>query len=207
MLRVDGQRLLADLESLGRIGATPDGGVSRLAFSEEDLEGRRWFERRVEEAGLVLRSDGAGNLSAVLPVDDPGARTLLLGSHLDTVPNGGRYDGALGVLAALEVLRTVKERRLALPVHLEAISFTDEEGSLLGEFGSLALAGKLDEEALARARGGSAALEEGMARLGIDLESARAARRPPKELLAYLELHIEQGTRLESAGLDIGAVT
>lgn len=207
MLRVDGDRLLADLESLGGIGATAAGGVTRRAFSDEDLEGRRWFRRRVEEDGFALRQDGAGNLSAVLPSQDPGARTLLLGSHLDTVPEGGRYDGALGVLAALEVLRRVKEQELALPVHLEAISFTDEEGSLLGEFGSLALAGRLDEETLTLARGGKGALKKGMDRLGIDLASIRSARRDPEDLAGYLELHIEQGTRLEEAGAEVGVVT
>lgn len=207
MLRIDGDRLLADLEDLGRIGATAQGGVTRRAFSETDLKGRRWFRERIREAGLEARQDGAGNLSAVLPCRDPAARTLLLGSHLDTVPDGGRYDGALGVLAALEALRRVRERGLALAVHLEAISFTDEEGSLLGEFGSLAVAGRLDEAALERARGGAEALCAGMSRLGIDLESARSARRSPRELAGYLELHIEQGTRLEEGGIDIGAVT
>ena len=207
MLRIDSDRLLADLEDLGRIGATAEGGVTRRAFSEADVAGRKWFEGRVKAAGLELREDGAGNLSAVLRSRDPGARILLLGSHLDTVPNGGRYDGALGVLAALEALRRVQEQELALPVHLEAISFTDEEGSLLGEFGSLAVAGRLDEEALGRARGGAEALSSGMARLGISLETARCARRTPRDLAGYLELHIEQGTRLEEAGLDIGAVT
>ncbi|MCP4165679.1 MAG: hypothetical protein GY759_07270 [Chloroflexi bacterium] len=122
--KINEPRLLADLDMLSAIGRTGDGGVSRLAMSEADVAGREWFRQRVREAGLIFRKDGAGNLSAMLPSTRLGARTLLTGSHLDTVPNGGRFDGALGVLAALEVLRTIQEAKLALPIHLEAISFT-----------------------------------------------------------------------------------
>jgi len=207
MLEVNGDRLLRDLRDLARLGATEEGGVSRPAFSPVDVEGRQWFRRRVEASGLELRGDGAGNLSAVLACDDPAAPTLLAGSHLDTVPDGGRFDGSLGVLAALEALRVLKEREIALSVHLEAISFTDEEGTLLGEIGSKALAGCLEVEDLESARGGATALAEGMARLGITPETALATARPAGSLAGYVELHIEQGTRLEEAGLQIGAVT
>ena len=207
MLTINASRLLKDIDDLARIGATPDGGVTRCAFSAADVAGRAWFADRVRQAQLTLRLDGAGNLSAVLPAADPAAPTLLLGSHLDTVPNGGRFDGALGVLAALEVLRSVQEAALALPVHLEAISFTDEEGSVLGLFGSQALSGQLTAAHLDHPRGGAAPLAEGMARLGITPESALAARRDPATLRGFLELHVEQGTRLEKAGLDIGIVS
>lgn len=206
MMRINIDRLMADLDSLGRIGSTGDGGVTRLAFSVEDVAGRRWFCDRVREAGLELRQDGAGNLSAVLSSDDPGAPTLLAGSHLDTVPHGGRFDGSLGVLAALEALRTLKERGVRLPVHLEAISFSDEEGTLLGELGSLALAGTLTEQTLGQARGGKGALEEGLGRLGLSCETVLAASRPAKSIAAYVELHIEQGCRLEQESLDLGVV-
>jgi N-carbamoyl-L-amino-acid hydrolase len=207
MLEVNGSRLLEDLEVLGRIGRTPDGGVSRPAMSPADVEGREWFRGRVEAAGLDFRQDGAGNLSAVLAADDPTAPTLLTGSHLDTVPNGGRYDGALGVMAGLEVLRTVREAGLRLPVHLEAISFTDEEGELQDQLGSQALAGLLTLKDLGQPRGGREKLEAGMRRLGITPQGVLAARRDPQGLIAFVELHIEQGARLETAGLDIGVVT
>jgi beta-ureidopropionase / N-carbamoyl-L-amino-acid hydrolase len=132
ILKINEQRLLDDLDALARIGATSDGGLSRLAMSSADVEGRSWFRQRVQESGLIFRADGAGNISAVLPsasqVDAP---TLLMGSHLDTVHNGGRFDDALGVLAGLEVLRTCRDAGLVLPFHLEAISFTDEEGHIL----------------------------------------------------------------------------
>ncbi len=206
MMRVNIDRLMADLDSLGRIGSTGDGGVTRLAFSPEDAAGREWFCDQVRDAGLELRQDGAGNLSGVLLSDDPRAPTVLAGSHLDTVPHGGRFDGSLGVLAALEALRTLKEREFRLPVHLEAISFSDEEGTLLGELGSLALAGTLTEQTLSQARGGKEGLEEGLARLGLSCETVLTARRPAKSIAAYVELHIEQGCRLEQGGLDLGVV-
>jgi N-carbamoyl-L-amino-acid hydrolase len=123
------------------------------------------------------------------------------------VPDGGRFDGALGVMAALEVLRTVKDAGLKLPVHLEAIDFTDEEGTLVGLLGSAALAGQLKPEILESPRGGRTTLVEGMKRAGLSDESTLSARRPQDSLAGYLELHIEQGKRLERLGLQIGIVS
>jgi N-carbamoyl-L-amino-acid hydrolase len=151
--------------------------------------------------------DAAGNHSAVLPTAGEGARTLLLGSHLDTVPDGGRYDGALGVLAALECLRAVKDTGLELPVSLEAIDFTDEEGALVGLLGSWALAGTLTPEALTSPRGGRPNLLAGLRRAGLTEPGLFEARRDPAGLAGYLELHIEQGPVLERARVDIGVVT
>ncbi len=206
-MRVDGPRLLADLAELGAIGATADGGVSRLALSEADRQGREWFRRRAREAGFAVHQDGAGNLSARLPADDPAAPTLLVGSHLDTVANGGRFDGALGVVAALEVLRTLAEREVRLAFAVEAISFTDEEGTILPLLGSRALAGRLVDADFDGCRGGREVLAAGLAGLGSSLAAALTARREARSLRAYVELHIEQGTRLEEAGLTVGVVT
>lgn len=207
MLTINTQRLLDDLHALSQIGRTPEGGVSRPALSEADLEARAWFRQRAEAARLAFRQDGAANVSAVLPAEDPAARTLLAGSHLDSVPDGGRYDGALGTLCALEALRAIKEAGLRLPLHLEAIAFTDEEGTLVGLLGSRALAGLLTADDLARPRGGQEALAAGMRRAGITPESILAARRPPESLAAFVEVHIEQGTRLEAQQAAIGVVT
>jgi N-carbamoyl-L-amino-acid hydrolase len=204
MLHINADRLLADLKSLAVIGQTPDGGVSRSAMSPADVEGRAWFRQRVEQDGLLFRQDGAGNLSAVLPAA-PDAPTILLGSHLDTVPNGGKFDGALGVLSALEVLRTVRDAGLYLPVNLEAISFTDEEGSIVALLGSRAVSGLLTAADLQLPRGGSETLRAGMERLQITPESALAARRD--NIRAYCEIHIEQGARLEEQRIDLGVVT
>ena len=134
-------------------------------------------------------------------------KTLLLGSHLDSVPNGGRFDGALGVMAAFEVLRTIKDAGLKLKVNLEAIDFTDEEGTLVGLLGSAALAGRLHPDVLQNPRGGREALLEGIKRAGLSDESMLSASRPKESLAGYLELHIEQGKRLEHTGIDIGIVS
>ena len=207
-LRVNAERLWQDFQALSRIGVTADGlGVHRPALSPAHLDARRWFAGRVRQAGLALRIDSAGNHSGFLKCGPPGAPTLLLGSHLDSVPNGGRYDGALGVLAALEALRVVREAGLTLPYHLEAIDFTDEEGTLVGLLGSAALAGTLRPEELITPRGGRASLEEGFARAGLTEDELSLAQRAPSTLAGYLELHIEQGPRLLNAGVPIGVVT
>ncbi len=207
MLTINGPRLLDDLHALGRIGATGAGGVSRPALSAADMAARAWFERRIAEAGLEYRQDGAGNQSAMLPAADPGAQTLLFGSHLDTVPDGGRYDGALGTLAALEALRTIQEAGRDFPVHLEVISFTDEEGANISLLGSRALAGGLTPDDLASPHNGAEAFAANLARAGLTPAGILSARRPPDSLLAFVETHIEQGTRLERSGTDIGVVT
>lgn len=207
MLKINDHRLHQDIEALSQIGKTPEGGVSRLAMSEADVEGREWFRQQVIKEGFEFKQDGAGNISAVLRSKNPDAKTLLIGSHLDSVPNGGNYDGPLGVLTALEILRTVRDAGLDLPVNLEAISFTDEEGTILGLFGSKAAAGLLTREQLQQTRSGVEVLEQGMARLGINIDSVLDSKRNADKLIAYLELHIEQGARLERSGYNIGVVT
>lgn len=197
MLTVNASRLLADLNALAEIGQTADGGVTRRALSPADQAGRAWFRDRVTAAGLQFREDGAGNLSALLGTSGP---VIMAGSHLDTVPNGGRYDGALGVLCALEVLRTLHEANITLPTRLEAIAFTDEEGAIMSMLGSRALTGSLTHDDLA-------ILQHKLEGTGLTQESIVSAARDPGEYLAFIEVHIEQGTRLEQAGIDIGGVT
>ena len=206
-LRVNSDRMLDAFNQLAAIGATADSGVDRPTFSESHLAARKWFRDHIEASGLEFRTDGAGNHSACLPCDDPNAPTLILGSHLDSVPNGGRFDGALGVMAALEALKTVRENGIKLKVQLEAMDFTDEEGTLVGLLGSAALAGHLSKENLEKPRGGRERLMEGMKRAGLSDESMLSAARKKESLAGYLELHIEQGKRLERAGTNIGIVT
>ncbi len=206
-LRINERRLQGDFDELSLKGATADGGVNRPALSPAHLEARDWFRRKATQAGLEFHQDGAGNHSAILRCGVPDAPALLLGSHLDSVPNGGRFDGALGVLAALEALRCVQEAGLRLPVDLEAIDFTDEEGTLASFLGSFALAGRLTLDELMAPRGGRQAFEAGLERAGLSRESILAARRDPRSLAGYLELHIEQGKRLEQAGRPIGIVS
>ncbi len=205
-LRINPHRLQTDFEALAQIGATPDGGVDRPALGEAHLQARAWYLERAAEAGLKVQVDAAGNHSAVLRSSSAEAPTLLLGSHLDSVLQGGRYDGPLGVLAALEVLRTIQESRLALPIHLEAIDFTDEEGTLFGLLGSSALAGHLSSQELAAPRGGREALLAGLARAGLNESDLKLAARPAQTLAGYLELHIEQGPRLARQAIPIAIV-
>jgi beta-ureidopropionase / N-carbamoyl-L-amino-acid hydrolase len=206
-LRVSSERLKADFEALSRFGATPQGGVDRPALGEAHLAARAWLRQRIQSDGLELRLDQAGNHLAFLGCGPQSAPTLLLGSHLDSVPDGGRFDGALGVLAALEVLRSVRDTGQSLPVNLEAIDFTDEEGTLVGLLGSYALAGLLKVEDLLSPRGGRQHLLTGLERAGLSEGGLLEARREPSSLAGYLELHIEQGRRLVQAGVQIGVVT
>jgi hydantoinase/carbamoylase family amidase len=206
-LRVNADRMSASFNQLALIGATADGGVHRPTFSEAHLATRKWFREEIERSVLEFRTDGAGNHSALVTFEPSNLPTLLFGSHLDSVPNGGRFDGALGVIAALEVLKTVKENGIKLNVNLEAIDFTDEEGTLVGLLGSAALAGHLKPEMLQNPRGGRSNLVEGMQRAGLSNESMLSAARPKESLAGYLELHIEQGKRLERAGINIGIVS
>jgi len=197
-----------DFEALARIGSTPEGGISRPTFSDAHFAARKWFLACAEAGGLDTVVDAAGNHSAVLHSRRPrDARVLLLGSHLDSVPGGGCYDGALGVVAALHVLLAFKQAGTELPFALEAIDFTDEEGTLVGLLGSEALAGTLRAESLQSPRGGRDALTAGLQRAGLREEQLLDARRDPRSLAGYLELHIEQGSHLERDGVQIGVVT
>ena len=207
MLTINAQRLLDDLDALGKIGATSNGGVSRPAMSEADVQARQWFRQRCEDANLRVQQDGAGNLSATLACNEPNAQTMMIGSHLDSVPNGGRFDGALGVITALEVARTVQESAIKLPFHLEVMSFNDEEGTHIGLLGSRALTGDLTESDLKQTRSSIEAFHDGMQRLGISNESIVAAQRDLDSICAFVEIHIEQGTRLEDSDVPIGVVT
>ncbi len=206
-MRINPDRMLDTFTQLALIGATGDGGVSRVTFSESHLAARKWFREQIESSDLEFHMDGAGNHSAILICADSNAQILLLGSHLDSVPNGGRFDGALGVMAALEVLRTVKENGSRLKVNLEAIDFTDEEGTLVGLLGSAAIAGHLSPQVLKNPRGGRENLLAGMSRAELSNESMLSAARPKGSLAGYLELHIEQGKRLERNGINIGIVS
>lgn len=207
-LRINADRLRKDFEELAGIGATLGGGVSRLALSNEDLEARAWFANRLDEAGLIVRDDDAGNLSGVLMCGPDDARVLILGSHLDTVPNAGLYDGSIGVLAALECVRTIKECGIHLPLHLEVINFTDEEGCWHSLFGSKALTGMLKPAALAVSEDGDiGAFRAALFRAGIRPADVHKAARDMNKIAGYLELHIEQGCKLDKQGLPVGIVS
>jgi len=204
-IRIDIDRLKGDLEELGRIGRDEYGGVSRPSFSPADLEARAWLRKKIEEAGLCYRQDGAGNQFGRI---ECAGRTVMAGSHIDTVPNGGMFDGAVGVLAALEAARRILEEKIPLKKALEIASFTDEEGNLVGDFlGSRAFMGLLDENEVRNGRTSfGMPFRDVLKRTEFTADGILAAHKDRPALEAYLELHIEQGPVLEEEGIPIGVV-
>jgi beta-ureidopropionase / N-carbamoyl-L-amino-acid hydrolase len=205
-LHIDSKRLRDDIETLAQIGRHEDQGIYRMAFNSADMEGRSWFKQRVEDCGLAFFQDGAANLYARLNWD-PDVPSVIAGSHLDTVPNAGHLDGALGVVCALEALRVLKENNIALQRPLEAASFSDEEGRFGGMFGSQSVAGRVTPEYLHNACDlAGISLSAAMTEWGLDAREALHAQRRPGSIHAYVELHIEQGPVLDHKGLSIGVV-
>ena len=207
---IDREKLLADLEDLARIGATPDGGVTRLVCTPEYAAAQDWLRARLAEIGLTVTSDGAGNVFGHYRPAGPSASdpAVYLGSHLDTVPNGGHYDGALGVVAALAAARAViASGGAARP--FTVVSWADEEGARFGAglFGSRAATGEVTAEELTASRDANGiSRAEAMRRSGLDPLAALRARLPAGAVRHYLELHIEQGANLAEAGIEIGIV-
>lgn len=206
-MSIDQQRLARDITELGEIGLGHDGSVSRLAFTPADLEGRRFFERRAREAGLRVYHDHAGNIFARLEAGHQGTSSpvIMAGSHIDTVPAGGRFDGVLGVFAALECARVLQENSVQLRFPLEVCVFAAEEACHLGgTFGSRAVSGHLNLDDLPD----DFLLNADRLRedFHLDLEKIGTARRHPGEIKAYLELHVEQGSVLETLSRPIGIV-
>lgn len=204
METVNIDRLMQDIEALSQIGRQASGGISRLAFSPADRKARSWLAQKITDAGLALHMDAAGNIFGRLSGQGP---AVISGSHLDTIPNGGKLDGALGVLTALECCRVIKEKQLQIQSPLEVVAFSDEEDYYLGFLGSSAFTGQLDMQAAQRAcNPDGQPLAKAMAQCGLDIEKAAEARRNPEEIKAFIELHIEQGPILEAADASVGVV-
>ena len=203
---IDAARLWDALMEMARIGATPKGGVRRLALSAVDRQGRDRFRAWCEAAGLRVRVDAIGNMFARREGADPTRPPVLFGSHLDSQPSGGKFDGALGVLAGLEVMRSLNDLGLVTEAPLELVNWTDEEGSRFGRslLGSGVWAGVFGLDA-ARALADLDGVTVGAALDGIGYAGAAPAQRFAAD--AYFELHIEQGPILEAEGKAIGIVT
>ena len=204
-IRINLVRLKRDLEELGRIGRDEHGGISRPSFSAADLEARAWLQKKMTGAGLCYRVDGAGNQFGRIECS---GKTIMAGSHIDTVPNGGMFDGAVGVLAALEAAQRILEEKVPLSKALEIASFTDEEGNLVGDFlGSRAFLGLVDESAVRTGRTSfGVSFGDVLKMAGFTADGILAARKDRPALEAYLELHIEQGPVLEDEDIPIGIV-
>src|SRR5439155_148336 len=196
---IDRKRLERSIDDLGRIGETPRGGLTRLALTDEDKRGRDWMVARMREAGLRVTMDQMGNIFGERPGAEP-LPPVLIGSHVDSVPTGGKYDGQLGVLCGLETIRTLNDHRIRTRHPVALVIFTNEEGARFqpAMIASGVMAGKiaLEDAYNARDKDGIRSVDE-PERIGY-LGSEPCVPRP---LRAYLELHIEQAPLLEEAGL------
>lgn len=202
-LRIDTSRLIERLERLAEFGATPEGGVNRVAFSDQDIASREYLKSLMQQAGLDVRIDEAGNMIGRREGRDPSLPAVVCGSHSDTVPHGGRYDGALGVIAAIECAQVFEDHGLRTLHPLEVVVFVDEEGGLIG---SRALAGEISEDALEIISHSGKSIREGIKALGGYPDRISEARRTGEGIKAFVEIHIEQGGLLEQTGTDIGIV-
>lgn len=201
--RSSAQRLEQRLQALGRFGANPAGGVSRVAFSESDLAGRAYVMSLMREAGLEVRLDAAGNIIGRRAGTDPALPVIMTGSHIDSVPQGGNYDGDVGVIGAIEVAELLREHGIATRHPFEFVVFTDEEGGVVG---SQAMAGRVGPGTLDVVSHSGLTVRDGIRTVGGDPARIAEARRAPGTLAAFVELHIEQGAVLDEAGIDIGVV-
>ncbi|ROO60624.1 N-carbamoyl-L-amino-acid hydrolase [Micromonospora sp. Llam0] len=205
---IDPGRLLRRLRHLSRIGRQAGGGISRPGFSQAAIDAANYIASESRDDGLVARTDAGGNLLIGRPGPRRCARALLVGSHLDTVVNGGWLDGAYGVVAALEAVGVVASHRLDLGVDPIAVAFANEEGALFPQafWGSQVLAGTLDAGTVPLTDYHGCSLREALARSGGNIDALGTAAWAPQSLAGYLELHIEQGPVLESSGTPIGVV-
>jgi len=207
---INQRRLMRDLNAIGRIGIGNRGGVTRLVFSIKELRSRQVLIHLMRQAGLKIHIDGIGNIFGRLEGRDAKAPAVLSGSHLDTVIHGGKYDGPVGVIGALEAVRTIAENKISIRSPLEVVCFVGEESSRFGfsTLGSSLVTGEVHAKDLANAVDAQGTkLADVLASLGITQKNLRGLQRDPKTLKAYLELHIEQGPILEAIGKRIGLVT
>lgn len=202
-LRINGDRLNEHLRDLSRFGRLPDGGVNRVAFSPADIEGRRFTMQLMREADLEVHIDPAGNIIGRREGSSASLSPILFGSHIDSVPDGGNYDGDLGTMAAIESAQTLAEAGYQNRHPLEVVVWCDEEGGLTG---SRAIAGILPDEELTELGRDGVSLGEKISRIGGNPERIAEARRERGEVSAYLELHVEQGRILYDQGIQIGVV-
>lgn len=203
--RIDGDRLWASLMEIAKIGPTPNGGSGRVALTDLDREGRDLFRRWCDEAGLEVRVDVCGDIVARRPGRNADAPIVVTGSHLDTQPLGGRFDGVYGVLAGLEVMRTLNDHGIETDAGLELIDWTDEEGVRFGGgcLASAVFAGRLTQaDVLARRDPDGKSFGDELKRIGYAGDTPCGGY----PVAAYFEAHIEQGPVLESEGRQVGVV-
>lgn len=202
-LGINADRLHRWLAEFSGFGARGDGGVDRVAFSDAELEAREWLLALLEEDGLEVTVDAAGNILGRRSGSVAGLPPLMLGSHIDSVPAGGNYDGPLGSLGAIEVVRSLHEAGVRTRHPLEVVVFVNEEG---GKTGSRIMAGEFQTRELRLETASGFTIGEGIRRVGGDPDRIEEARRMPGDVAGYLELHVEQGGILEGENVTIGVV-
>lgn len=200
---VNSDRLHGSLMKLATFGKNSQGGSDRVAFSEYDIEAREYVKNLMQEAGMDVSVDFAGNIIGKKAGANPDLKPIAFGSHIDEVPNGGDYDGPVGSMSAIEVVKTLGENNVMTQHPLEVIIFTNEEGGVVG---SRALAGQLTEEALQVVTNVGFSQYEGIKKIGGNPDRIKEIKLNPGDLAAFLELHIEQGGNLDREGIDIGVV-
>ncbi|MGG6266439.1 Zn-dependent hydrolase [Leptolyngbya sp. AN03gr2] len=201
-LTINSDRLNQSIVDLASIGKLENGGVCRIAFTDVDLQARNQVQAWMEDAGMTTRIDAAGNVIGRYEGKFPNAPVLATGSHIDTVPVGGAFDGCLGVLAGIEVVRTLRENNIRLDHSIEVIIFSDEERSVIG---SKAIAGEVHEDPAYYVRLDGTPIQDCLAKVGGDWSKITTAKR--SDIAAFVELHVEQGGVLEHAKLPIGVVS
>ncbi len=202
-------RIQDHIEAIGRYTASPGEGTTRLSYSEEDRLARAYIKQQMSQYGLAVREDAVGNIYGRLEGTLPGAPAVIVGSHFDSVPNGGSFDGPAGVVTGLEVAALFQEQQLVPAYPLEVIAMIEEEGSRFGGgvLGSRMIAGQVTAAQLAEMKDGNGiSAAEAMAMLGFHAEKVADALRTAKDTKAFIELHIEQGPVLENAGEDVALV-
>lgn len=203
------ERIKKDIEELAKFNATPGKGLTRFSFTEEDRKAREYIKAKMEEAGLKVYEDAAGTVVGRREGSDKNLPVVMVGSHFDSVKNGGNFDGSAGVIAGLEIARVMHENNIKTRHPIEFIAMIEEEGGRFGGglFASRAMVGKVTKHELETFKDEEGvSIGEAMRKFGFDPEKIEDAKRDPKKLKAFFELHIEQGPVLESEQKDVGIV-
>ncbi|RST57600.1 Zn-dependent hydrolase [Siminovitchia terrae] len=206
---IDPTELAEKLAELAQIGKTEEEGVSRFPYTDKERQAKQLFSEWMKKIGLTVREDAIGNLLGRLEGEEPALPVVLTGSHLDSVPNGGVFDGPLGCVSSLLAIKALIQSNIPLKRSIELVVFVDEEGARFNNslFGSRTMMGEVKKEDLKRFKDKNGnVLYEAMQENGFDPEHISSAFRNPDEIHAFLELHIEQGKRLEAEEKNIGVV-
>jgi allantoate deiminase len=205
----DKERIKRDIEELSRFNATPGEGLSRFSFSKEDRTAREYIKEKMRESKLEIYEDAAGTIIGRRAGIEDNLPVIMVGSHFDSVKNGGNFDGPAGVITGLEIARVLNDRKLKTKYPLEFIAMIEEEGARFGSglFGSRSMVGKVTRDDLNNYRDENGiTIAEAMQEFDFNPDNIKQAKRDPKTIKAFFELHIEQGPVLESENKDIGIV-